>query len=102
MTSILDPLTPEQADRIVRLGADLKRFAAGKQPTEEELDEAPSLLLWTTAWRPALCLDGICSDHPSIESGHVVTSEVWWIDPSLEWCRTSSRIYRLGKYFPKQ
>lgn len=76
------------------LAKDLAFYSEGREPTEEQLAAAPLLLTWKPSIREAMCLEGVCSHHPVLDDGPIVTSEIWWLTD--EWVRTTSRLYRLG------
>lgn len=88
------------AAKITHLAYDLQRYVAGEQPSDHELDAAPLLLLWSPARRLAPCLQGLCSSHPQMVPGPILTSEVWWIDEAQGWARTTNRLYSLGTRKP--
>lgn len=83
-----------KAKKIQLLAKDMAFYAGGGEPTAEDLAAAPLLLTWRPSTREALCLEGVCSHHPVLDNGPIVTSEIWWLTD--EWVRTTSRLYRLG------
>jgi hypothetical protein len=85
-----------EVERLEKLVADLKRFAAGELPSAEELAEAPLLDLYARSQRPMLCLVGFCTDHPRLRGPIVATTDIWVMAEDLGWCRTLGRFYRLG------
>ncbi len=103
---MVDPfLTPsvvsrlrEDAAKLERLAADLRRIADGTAPTAADLEAAPVIEGWTRSMLILPCLVGRVTGHPEIGSGRVTrTSDVWHSDPLGGWVRTLSRFYRLGR-----
>lgn len=95
MTKFLNA-SSERLEKLRLLFDDLVAYRSGKLPTDDDLERAPVLLLWTADQRPRPCLRGICGIHPEFRPGPLITSEVWWLDEALGFARTSSRLYRLG------
>lgn len=69
----------------------------GELPTEVELASAPVLTGWVLdEGADGICrLGGFVSGHPKLEAGWIWTSVVLFIEPSRNWARTVSRLYRL-------
>ena len=84
--------------RLSSLVADMARIGRGV-PVEELARNAPLLDHWAEAVRPAPCLVGLSSGHPTLpgEARPIVTSDLVLICDDLEWARPRSRWYRLGR-----
>ncbi|UZE46943.1 hypothetical protein ONR75_18185 [Rhodopseudomonas sp. P2A-2r] len=62
------------------------------------LRTAPFLDLYSPVVTPlGLKLVGEVTQHPSLGSRRIITSQVWFADPDGCWARTVSRFYRLGR-----
>lgn len=84
-------------DRLQDLVDSIRRYGAGRGPTEAELAAAPVIAEWAKVpdlW--AMRLLGRISGHPLIGPGAGVTSQVMAIDLAAGWMRSSSRLWRLG------
>jgi hypothetical protein len=70
-----------------------------RAPTDDELAEAPVLEDWRIAVTDhGLALVGRVIGHPILgDRPSVVTSLLIAFKPQHGWCRTRSRVYRLGK-----
>lgn len=77
--------------------AALEAIKSGKEPTSEQLAEAPLLDAWTESEMGAARICGFVEGHPSIADGPATTSAVIYFAEDLTWCRTISRYYRLGR-----
>ncbi len=92
--------TARTIERLRTLADDLEAVADGR------VAERPITTLmnsWSFATRPAPCLVGHAFGHPSIDDGRrALTSEVYYVDPSLRLARTLSRWYKLGSYEPPE
>jgi|JI10StandDraft_1071094.scaffolds.fasta_scaffold1317234_1 hypothetical protein len=94
------PLYPWQ--ELEQVLADLKAISTGTGPTEADLDEAPTLALWTHATTPTPCLAGYVQDHPRLGDGKLIaTSMLWAINYERRWARTNTRWYSLGQGIDK-
>ena len=84
--------------RLSSLAQEMTLIAKGV-PVEELAPHAPLLDLWAEAARPAPCLVGFSSGHPVLpgEGRSIATSDLVLISDDLEWARTRSRWYRLGR-----
>jgi len=56
-----------------------------------------SITDWRLASRPAACLEGFVTDHPTLGIDRVTTSELYYFDKKAGIARTLSRWYRLGR-----
>jgi hypothetical protein len=92
----------EEAARLDRLAADLRRLAGGVMPTAEELASAPVLHAWQLRTWPRPCLSGVGRNHPRLRPGRITTTDLWVIDADAGWARTLSRYYRLEVPAPSQ
>ena len=83
-----------------RLADALDRFAAGAQPTVDDLASAPVIDLWQPAYRAVHVLTGVVARHPHVAHGRAAaTSEIFAIDVDAGWARSWSRLYALGRPF---
>ena len=82
--------------RLESLASHLRVLAAGGMPSPAEVASAPLLEFYSFCHRPAECIQGYVSGHPTLE-GPMTTSEVWTASPEHGWARTLSRLYRLGQ-----
>lgn len=87
-----------ELQRLRRLVSDLDRINRGV-PIEDL--ERPVALLdsWVQGIRPAPCLMGLATDHPTLpgEGRSIVTSDLLIISDDGQWARTRSNWYRLGR-----
>ncbi|NMG37872.1 hypothetical protein GRZ55_01305 [Chelativorans sp. ZYF759] len=96
------PAQSEELDaelkRLCRLVSDLARIERGV-PVEDL--ERPVALLdsWVQGIRPAPCLMGLTTDHPTLpgEGRSIVTSDLLLMSDDGHWARTRSNWYRLGR-----
>lgn len=84
-----------QIDRLQRLADDLAGIVAGTGPTQADLDGAVLLRNFRVAERSVPCLRGLAYGHPVLDTGLVMTSQLYALDPEGRWARTLSRFYRL-------
>lgn len=84
-----------QIDRLQRLADDLAAIVAGTGPTKADLDGAVLLRNFRVAERSAPCLRGLAHGHPQLDTGLIMTSQLYALDPEGRWARTLSRFYRL-------
>ncbi|HEY8361205.1 MAG TPA: DUF6634 family protein [Ramlibacter sp.] len=90
-----DPL--KTAESLEQLANDLRRLAAGKEPSQEQVAQAPLLRQWCFHQQPRYVLMGTSYGHPQIADGKlIVTSEIFAVDAERQWARTLSRYYALG------
>lgn len=83
--------------------AAFRALLRGEKPSQVELSTAPVLDMWSvhvgtfaTDMHPKMTIRGEVTGHPKLPDGEKIeTSPVVWLDRSMEWCRTRTRIYRL-------
>jgi hypothetical protein len=83
--------------------AAVRGYLRGEKPPEVEMATAPVLDMWSvhigafaTDKHPKMFIRGEVRGHPKLSDGNAIeTSEIVWLDRSMEWCRTMSRVYRL-------
>jgi hypothetical protein len=87
----------EDALRLEQLARDLRAIAAGNLA----LDDTTSVELvnWRLTYRRVLSLYGVSTDHPTLGTKSIHTSEVHFIDLDRGVARTLSRWYRLTTPF---
>lgn len=83
--------------RLEAAQAALEAIKSGKEPTSEQLAEAPLLDAWTESEMGAARICGFVEGHPRIADGPATTSAVIHFAEDMTWCRTISRYYRLGR-----
>lgn len=76
-----------------RLALDLERIRIGTGPTAEELAMAPLLDEWAVA---PIVVTGLRGRLEGLQ-GNATTTELFVLDPVAGYCRTFSRLYRLGR-----
>ncbi len=87
----------DMINKLQRLIEDLKMLRDGKGPVSETLDDSPALYDWNQTTRPAVCLEGFVQEHPRLGRNRlIITSDLYYLDPELQFARTLSRFYRLG------
>lgn len=87
-----------ELQRLGGLVSDLARI--GRGVPVENLDRHAALLdSWVQGYRPAPCLMGLATDHPTLpgEGRSIVTSDLLLMSDDGQWARTRSRWYRLGR-----
>lgn len=87
-----------EVKRLCRLVSDIARIDRGVPV--EDLDGSASVLdNWVQGIRPAPCLLGLATDHPTLpgEGRSIVTSHLVLMSDDGQWARTRSRWYRLGR-----
>lgn len=100
--------TSGSPNRSEELDAELKRLCGlvsdlasiDRGVPVEDLDHAAALLdSWVQGIRPAPCLLGLATDHPTLpgQSRSIVTSDLVLMSHDGQWARTRSRWYRLGR-----
>lgn len=88
---------PEELERLERLVADLRAYCSGATPTRAEVSAAPSVSWWHPIQdHHSFRLAGQVVGHPSVGPGLGVTSQVFAADVEGRWCRSWSRLWRLG------
>lgn len=99
-----DPRKPTQSlafeyelERLSGLVSDMRELRSGTS-VEDLAGEAPVLDRWVHGERPALCLMGLSTGHPTLPgTGRLITtSDLWLFSEDGTWARTLSRWYRLG------
>jgi len=102
---IFKPGTPSQDEsfeqelsRLTSLLADMARVGSGV-PVAELARDVPVLDRWAHGQRPASCLVGLSSGHPTLPGNGrvIVTSDLVLMSEDGSWARTRSRWYRLGR-----
>jgi hypothetical protein len=84
----------ELALKLEALATDLRRVGTrGFELSTSFIDIAD----WSLAVRPTACLEGFVMDHPTLGTGRVTTSELYYFDKKAGIARTLSRWYRLGR-----
>ena len=83
--------------RYEALLADLRNIAAGRLPTNPELETAPLLDFWEMDTAPVPILVGVVQGHPLLQGPVIRTTDIQVLAPELGWARTLSRFYRLGR-----
>lgn len=91
----LRAVAPHQIDRLQRLADDLADIVAGTRPSKADLEGAVLLRNFRVAERSVHCLRGLAYGHPLLDTGLVMTSQLFAMDPNGRWARTLSRFYRL-------
>lgn len=84
-----------QIDRLQRLTDDLADIVGGTRPTKADLDGAVLLRNFRVAERSVPCLRGLAHGHPQLDTGLIMTSQLYALDPEGRWARTLSRFYKL-------
>lgn len=95
-----DPtLLMEEGARFGRLQRDFLMCGGCIVPSPTILEDAPVIDRWAIAYTAVPCLAGHVTGHPVLEGRdrRIATSQVWLISSDLEWARTHSRWYRLGR-----
>lgn len=96
------PARSEELDaelkRLCRLVSDLARIDRGV-PVEDLDGEVSVLDSWVQGIRPAPCLLGLATDHPTLpgQGRSIVTSDLVLMSDDGQWARSRSRWYRLGR-----
>lgn len=87
------------AGLLARLAADMEAVARGELPQGLAPEDAPFLEAWAVAREMAPCLTGLANGHPILSgvARPVATSQLWLISSDMQWARTLSRWYRLGR-----
>jgi hypothetical protein len=85
----------QQIDRLQRLADDLAGIVAGTGPSKADLDKAVLLRNFRVTERLVPCLRGLAYGHPELDTGLIMTSQLYALDPEGRWARTLSRYYRL-------
>ena len=77
------------------------RIRAGVMPTESELTSAHKMESWglEPVGGGLHRLIGVVSGHPEVPDGFCHTSVVLVLAEDLQWARTVSRVYSLGRPF---
>ncbi|UYQ73399.1 hypothetical protein OF122_06465 [Pelagibacterium flavum] len=75
----------------------LDEIHAGREPTSEQLADAPLLDAWADSEMGGNRICGFVEGHPTIDDGPCTTSAVIYFAEDYSWCRTISRYYRLGR-----
>lgn len=87
----------DMISKLNQLIDDLQSLREGKQPAPEILDNSPTLYDWNQTTRSAVCLEGFVQEHPRLGRNRlIITSDLYYLDPELQFARTLSRFYRLG------
>lgn len=97
LPAILRVSMREEADRLEKLAADLRRIAEGEGPLPSDLIGAPILDRWEILQHPTPYLTGIASGHPRLNDGRIFTSDLIVLAPDKAWARTRSRFYVLAE-----
>lgn len=89
-----------QFERLSGLVSDMKQLRGGTA-VDDLADDAPLLDRWVIGNRPAPCLVGQSTGHPTLPGTIrlITTSDLWLISEDGAWARTLSRWYRLGDPF---
>jgi hypothetical protein len=98
--AFLDParIPHELPKRLQALARDCATLEHDVAFVSAQLRSAPFLDLYFPVVTPfGLKLVGEVTQHPSLGSRKIVTSQVWFADPEGCWARTVSRFYRLGR-----
>jgi hypothetical protein len=97
--AFLDPahIFSDLSERLHSLGRDCGLLYRGAGVPAEALDDAPLLQDWV----PVLTTEGVklagyATGHPVHGNRTVMTTPLWWADPSGKWVRSLSRFYRLA------
>ncbi|MGY4466972.1 hypothetical protein ACVWWK_002654 [Bradyrhizobium sp. LB9.1b] len=97
----LDPvhISSDLSDRLRKLADDCDRLRHGQDIPVGSLTNAPLL----QDWIPVLTAEGVklagyVTGHPLQGNRLVMTTPLWWADPSGHWVRSISRFYRLGAF----
>jgi hypothetical protein len=95
-----DPAFDYQLERLTRLVSDMKRLREGTS-VDDLAEGAPLLDRWMVGARPAQCLVGLSTGHPTLTGigRSIATSDLWLISADGASARTLSRWYRLGDPF---
>lgn len=93
LMTINDPVVLARARIITRLCHDLNRHERGYGPTRLELAAAPTLVSWQPVFSSVMTLCGSIEGHDPTEH---FTSEVYVLDAAAGYCRTFTKLYRLG------
>jgi len=85
--------------RMLSLAADMERIHRGVRPEAMAGDEIPVLNQWLLTKRPAPCLAGLSTGHPTLpgQNRAIGTSDLWMLSVDGDWARTLSRWYQLGR-----
>jgi hypothetical protein len=94
--TFLDPRVRATARLIHSLSEDLRALQQGRDPTVEQLANAPTLVDWTLGTRIEPALIGKVIGHPHLANGPVQTSGLYYLDTKRGFARTLSRWYVLG------
>ncbi len=84
-------------DRHERLHADLWAIAQRRRPTGTEIGSVPLLDLRVIDLLPVPILTDAVSGHPCFRGPVIRTSALQVSAPELDWARSLSRFYRLGR-----
>lgn len=92
------PALAAQIQELKKLVQDLENIRNGQFPGKRTLVNAPTIDNWSVRYRNVPCLTGEISGHP--EFGfveHGITSNLWILAPHLNFARTMTRFYVLGR-----
>jgi hypothetical protein len=95
----LDParISSDLPDRLHALADDCERLHRSSAVPATVLSDAPLLQDWAPVpTSDGVRLAGYVTGHPIHGNCPVVTTPLWWADPSGGWVRSLSRFYRLG------
>lgn len=92
-----NPRVRKTASLIHALSRDLRRIESGVGPSVEDLALAPRIEDWSLTYELGLALTGTVLGHPMLADGPVLTSSLYFMDPTAGYARTRSRYYVLGR-----
>lgn len=76
---------------------DVRYFASGGMPTDDEIAAAPRLESWVAMLRVDDRDERFMSIHGSVDGSPLRTSPVVWFDRHNRFVRTRNRLYALGE-----
>ena len=97
-TAEQDTAFDRELARLSALVIDMEKIRSGVPP-ERLAQGAPILDHWVMTHRSEVCLAGLSTGHPRLTGTNrpIVTSDLWLVSKDLQWARTLSRWYRLGR-----